>query len=219
MTAPSSKLIPVKGSLTDTHRIAQWARTRGLTTWRMKDLSEADVAKLDCDYLFSITWLQIMPTTSPAARSHHALAYDRTRERVVLFGGFDGTDSLADTWEWNGVDWTQGSPMTAPVARRLHAMDYDQLNGEVVLFGGLDNNVSMSDKAHQEAGHHQRIFQVINFFHQRRCELTAAVHMFRRSCLVPHIPFVKAEVVAFCKPVSLSNVPTTRINCHDLLVD
>jgi hypothetical protein len=34
------------------------------------------------------------------------LAYDKARDRVVLFGGRKGwPDDLADTWEWDGVSW------------------------------------------------------------------------------------------------------------------
>jgi hypothetical protein len=35
----------------------------------------------------------------------HALAYDSRRERVILFGGSDGTQTFGDTWEWDGTTW------------------------------------------------------------------------------------------------------------------
>jgi len=43
----------------------------------------------------------------PTPRFGHGLATDFARERVVLFGGFQGTVALDDTWEWNGSKWTQ----------------------------------------------------------------------------------------------------------------
>jgi len=37
----------------------------------------------------------------------HALAYDSRRERVVLYGGSNGTQTFGDTWEWDGANWRQ----------------------------------------------------------------------------------------------------------------
>jgi hypothetical protein len=52
-------------------------------------------------------WTEVrMEGPTPGPRIAHAMAYDRSRERVVLFGGF-GKDSalLGDTWEWDGTRW------------------------------------------------------------------------------------------------------------------
>jgi hypothetical protein len=39
------------------------------------------------------------------------LAYDRRRDRVVLFGGRRGwPNDLNDTWEWDGSRWTEILP-------------------------------------------------------------------------------------------------------------
>ena len=43
----------------------------------------------------------------PSARYLTALAYDRQRRVVVLFGGGNDQGLLADTWEWDGTRWTQ----------------------------------------------------------------------------------------------------------------
>ena len=83
-----------------------------------------------------------------APRDSHGMAFDPTRERVVLFGGF-GTAGvpLGDTWEWEGPPprngWVQRTPATSPVARFGHAMSYNPESGKVVLFGG--NNTFRSD--------------------------------------------------------------------------
>jgi hypothetical protein len=52
-----------------------------------------------------------------------------------LFGGFDGDEQLADTWEWDGEAWTQVED-TGPSARARHALAYDAARARVVLFGG-----------------------------------------------------------------------------------
>jgi hypothetical protein len=45
----------------------------------------------------------------PSTRLNAALAYDRDRNRVVLYGGEvgAGTSDLADTWEFDGTTWTR----------------------------------------------------------------------------------------------------------------
>jgi hypothetical protein len=47
-------------------------------------------------------WVQRTPTVSPTPRQQPLMAYDATRQRVVLHGGFGG---LMDTWEFDGTEW------------------------------------------------------------------------------------------------------------------
>jgi hypothetical protein len=42
---------------------------------------------------------------TPPARSHHAMAGDTARGKVILFGGFDGSINLDDTWELDASGW------------------------------------------------------------------------------------------------------------------
>jgi hypothetical protein len=85
------------------------------------------------------SWTRKSEGTGPSARSGHAMAYDASREQVVLFGGNDGTD-LNDTWTWDGWTWQQRFPTSRPPARSRHAMAYDSARGQVVLFGGSNRN-------------------------------------------------------------------------------
>ncbi|MBN8553933.1 MAG: hypothetical protein J0L93_00635 [Deltaproteobacteria bacterium] len=73
--------------------------------------------------------------TGPSPRILHAMAYDKVRQRVVLFGGSDASGKLADTWEWNGSSWSQKST-TGPSARESHSMAFDGSSSRVILFGG-----------------------------------------------------------------------------------
>jgi hypothetical protein len=41
----------------------------------------------------------------PSPRNHSALAFDRARDRIVLFGGHDGELVFGDTWEFDGQAW------------------------------------------------------------------------------------------------------------------
>lgn len=84
-------------------------------------------------------WTPLVPTlgtTTPPARSHHGMAYDSERRRVVVFGG-DGP--LGDTWEWDGSRWFDRTPLGAansPSPRNVPAMAYDPIRKVTVLFGG-----------------------------------------------------------------------------------
>jgi hypothetical protein len=68
-------------------------------------------------------------------RNAHAMAYDDSRGRVVLFGGADAAQVCGDTWEWDGRQWHQVST-SGPGPRTFPAMAYDSWRKRVVLFGG-----------------------------------------------------------------------------------
>jgi len=58
-----------------------------------------------------------------------------------MFGGFDGTGYLNDTWTFDGVSWTLVATDT-PLQPALAAqMAYDGVTREVVLFGGYDGTI------------------------------------------------------------------------------
>ena len=68
---------------------------------------------------------------------------ERDHQRAVLFGGFDGTNYLADTWTWDGTTWTEQTPATSPPARAGATMEY--FDGQVVLFGGYNGTSYLND--------------------------------------------------------------------------
>ena len=84
-------------------------------------------------------WRQRFPARYPSLRSGHAMCYDSTRDKIVLFGGYGGTPSgnLADTWEWDGATWTQITTTTAPSPRYGHGMVFDTARQRTVLYGGF----------------------------------------------------------------------------------
>ena len=94
------------------------------------------------------TWNAVCGTSSPAtsacgpsARSAAAVASDTANSTIVLFGGYDGSAFLNDTWTWNGTAWSNAtaSPVTSsntPPARQNASMAYDGATQTVILFGG-----------------------------------------------------------------------------------
>ncbi len=76
------------------------------------------------------------------ARRSHAVAYDGVRQESVLFGGFNGTSALDDTWVFDGTSWVQEFPASSPSARYGHQLVYDLKRDVIVLFGGTDGAVN-----------------------------------------------------------------------------
>lgn len=84
------------------------------------------------------TWTKRSTATKPTARERIAMAYDRKRKRVVVYGGQSGAGQSSDTWEYDGTNWvlrTFGG-MT-PGLRHGAAMTYDAKRGVTVLYGGF----------------------------------------------------------------------------------
>lgn len=96
-------------------------------------------------------WRQAMPPAAPTPRAFAAMAYDRVRGKVVLFGGRGISDTgepfsyLGDTWTWDGNNWTRESPAVAPAARNSAGMVFDEARGETLLFGGDAGGSSASE--------------------------------------------------------------------------
>ena len=91
-------------------------------------------------YLANRTWIQRFPSVSPSPRSDSAVTFDAARQRVLLFGGFDGSGYLGDMWAYNYTrnSWSQLAPQGIPSPRADGRMVYDRRDRQVYLFGGND---------------------------------------------------------------------------------
>lgn len=90
-------------------------------------------------------WVQQFPLQRPPARSDHAMVYDSSRGRVILFGGRKEATVvrqkftlLGDTWAWQDGEWLDLAPGNAPPARSFPGLAYDRDRDRVILFGGFD---------------------------------------------------------------------------------
>jgi Abnormal spindle-like microcephaly-assoc'd, ASPM-SPD-2-Hydin len=82
-------------------------------------------------------WRAANAGASPGARTHHAMAWDERRQRVVLFSGYlTSSGAQADTWEWDGLSWMPMVSRVAPSPRLGHVMAWDGASQTVALFGG-----------------------------------------------------------------------------------
>jgi hypothetical protein len=93
-------------------------------------------------------WRRIIPTSSPNRRIQHAMTYDATRQRVLMFGGFDdfAPTLLGDTQEWDGTDWTDVTPGGGnPSIRRSMRIAYDTNNSKALMVGGIDGGGTLDE--------------------------------------------------------------------------
>ncbi|HEV7238799.1 MAG TPA: kelch repeat-containing protein [Thermoanaerobaculia bacterium] len=85
-------------------------------------------------------WQDLAPATKPPARLFPGLAYDRDRDRVILFGGFnysaDGKFTIEarfDTWEFDGENWTRVNESGPEVSKPL--LVFDAARHETIMLG------------------------------------------------------------------------------------
>lgn len=86
--------------------------------------------------------LQSKIGAAPTPRYLGVIVYDPVDQYVVLFGGYDSSGPLGDTWTYaNGV-WNEVSPGASPSSRYLAYGTWDATDGYVLLFGGYDSSSS-----------------------------------------------------------------------------
>ena len=93
----------------------------------------------------------------PSARSQHAMVYEKSTGKILLFGGgrsdstnSDGSSisvSFGDTWEWDPFarTWTQLKTAASPAARHDFGLVWDSSRNMAVLFGGMEKDTAGVD--------------------------------------------------------------------------
>lgn len=74
-------------------------------------------------------------TRELTVRNAHAMAYHEGEAAVMLFGGADERQVLADLWAWNGEQWLCLAE-DGPPPRTFPALAYDGVSDRLILFGG-----------------------------------------------------------------------------------
>ncbi|MEY4374836.1 MAG: hypothetical protein RL760_1003, partial [Candidatus Eisenbacteria bacterium] len=87
-------------------------------------------------------WSQLSPSSVPPwGRYAHGAIYDPVRDRMVVFGGYDGViGHLNDVWELSLAvvpAWTRLTPAGTPPSGRVgHSVSYDSVRDRMLVFGG-----------------------------------------------------------------------------------
>jgi hypothetical protein len=86
-------------------------------------------------------------TTGPSSRVHQTMAFDRSRGRVVLYGGFNAAtqQEMRDIWEWDGTSWQQTGSAT-PAGSIARGAAYDETTGALSLFSVGSTGALVADR-------------------------------------------------------------------------
>ncbi|HSA57833.1 MAG TPA: kelch repeat-containing protein [Gemmatimonadaceae bacterium] len=119
-------------------------RRRRLLMHGGRDGVGAQGRQLDDTWQWDSTGWRLLARSGPGGRDHHRMTYDGRRDRVVLFGGWDGDSTRSDTWELEGDQWRLVA-RGGPAARAAHGLTYDPQRDRTVLFGGSSDTVFFGD--------------------------------------------------------------------------
>ncbi|MFW9810423.1 MAG: kelch repeat-containing protein, partial [Candidatus Thorarchaeota archaeon] len=81
-------------------------------------------------------WAELTCTTTPPARSNHAMVYSNQTNEIIMYGGF----GVTDTWSFDCATqtWSEVVTTTNPGVHHSLALAYDPQENAVILFGGFD---------------------------------------------------------------------------------
>jgi hypothetical protein len=93
------------------------------------------------------SWTDKAPALSPEKRTSHAMSHVFGDDKVVMFGGYNDSTYVNDTWVYDLSDntWTKKSFSTFPAARVSHAMATFDGTDKILLYGGYASSVTHKD--------------------------------------------------------------------------
>lgn len=98
--------------------------------------------------IITSSWTFITSTSPlPTKRYSAGLCYDTVNKKLILFGGYTGTQYLNDTWSYDIESniFVNCNPSYPPGERSVGQMVYDTLNNRVILFGGRGSREMYDD--------------------------------------------------------------------------
>jgi hypothetical protein len=145
---------PIGWNGVNTGGVAPPPRAGHLAVWddhhdRMLVLCGRDESHLPTNTAYALqdsadfmNWQRLTPSGSPPSpRAYAAGIYDPVGDRVLLFGGLDGTGFLADLHQLSlssSPTWSTLSPSGGPTGRAGASAIYDAPHHRMILFGGDD---------------------------------------------------------------------------------
>lgn len=119
---------------------------RGRVVMLSADYSLANLPSRTYEFTAAGGWANRTPASNdPPVRSEAKAAFDTTRNRTLVFGGFEASTAtyLADTWEWSGAAWVR-RVVTAPTAQIWVSLSWDLARSRGVLFGGPNSGTQIN---------------------------------------------------------------------------
>jgi hypothetical protein len=93
-------------------------------------------------------WSQLTTLNTPSPRAGHAMIWEATRNRFVVFGGYTtGGVFLNETWvlDLGSLTWTQLTPNNSPSGRAGSSFCWDSTRQEGILWGGMTASGLVND--------------------------------------------------------------------------
>ena len=92
-------------------------------------------------HLEELEWEEMKPVNAPSPRFGHMMTYDSNSDRIILFGGFEGTwlgSIYDDTWvyDFNSTTWTEMNPEIHPSPRMYAEMIFNNHSNKMIFWGG-----------------------------------------------------------------------------------
>ncbi len=87
--------------------------------------------------------------TPPSVREYHAAVADPVAQRMIVFGGLNGSTPLSDLWQLTlsgTMTWTALTATgTPPAARYGHSAVHDPVRRRMIVFGGRNASTAFRD--------------------------------------------------------------------------
>ncbi len=85
-------------------------------------------------------WTDLLPAPGPVPRAFHSVLYDTLRHRMVIYGGYTGSDPpLGDVWALSldgAPTWSSIAVVGTVVNSYRHTAIYDPVGDRMIAFGG-----------------------------------------------------------------------------------
>jgi hypothetical protein len=90
-------------------------------------------------------WVLLKPPFYPDSREYHEMEPVYNDDKVILFGGFNGSDYLKDTWVYDLSDnlWVLSEPIQNPSPRKGHEMATFYGTDKMLFFGGNESGITL----------------------------------------------------------------------------
>lgn len=85
------------------------------------------------------SWSQRTGGVAPPPLRAHAMMYDPLRQRVLLFGGMDDSQTNNDAWSWDGTSWRIEYSQRLPSRKVGAQLVPNPVKAELLMFGAMSD--------------------------------------------------------------------------------
>ncbi|MCX5726889.1 MAG: hypothetical protein NT030_06950, partial [Candidatus Saganbacteria bacterium] len=95
-------------------------------------------------------WSTLSQTEAPSVRAGHTAIWDNSKERMLVFGGYDGANYFnslyaVDLTAVTSATWAEIITSPCPPKRQGHSAVWDATNKKMYIYGGYDGTTYLND--------------------------------------------------------------------------